>query len=532
MARLWSFLGVTLSLGFLCTVCAQMPLFSTETAYDLTFNPTELRQRALSWLDFARQTGSDAPEGLENCSPIGSYMVIREGTKFPSEAEIMGLHSIQQRLRTQPSNAALRYLKSIPDSKIPLAMAGKLAEQGRQEMKMIATRLRSRFTELVSSTDVDLSLFNFQSMNTSDSIDSAVAFVQGLAGENQICETLSSEKNVTVNCQENPRIIRTPTPTSAFISNRPLTMDPVLRPYYTRRSCLNTANKGRTNREVQAYQMGREVQQLTQKIVNKFTPAGAQQPWNISQSEVQLLSKICGFHNALFKDNGTWCQLFEYEDLNVAEYERELQHYWDESYGFPLNSRVACPLINDTFEYLERFTARKAMTNLPVMSIKFTDENTLLRLISLLGINKDQQQLAANNYARSRDRQFRSAKMAPFAGNLAINLFRCQETGGIFFSDQTYRVNLMLNERPVNVTYCPNSLCDIDVFKSGFLKQAGQCMVDKECNRAMGIGQHGHGGNGGGGGRNGAAASFAQSPLNIFFALAAVVAAKIRYCGL
>ena len=81
-------------------------------------------------------------------------------------------------------------------------------------------------------------------------------------------------------------------------------------------------------------------------------------PGEFISGEVQLLSKICGFHNALFKDNSTWCQLFAYEDLNVAEYERELQHYWDESYGFPVNSRVACPLINDTFEYLERFTAR------------------------------------------------------------------------------------------------------------------------------------------------------------------------------
>ncbi|XP_071808494.1 multiple inositol polyphosphate phosphatase 1-like [Asterias amurensis] len=529
MTGLRSFLGATLTLGFLCTVFAQMPLFSTETGYDLIFSTAELAQRQLTWLNLARQMGVDAPEGVENCSLIGLYMVIREGTTFPSEADTMALNSLQQRMRSQPINSALRYLKQVPDSRLPMNMAGKLSEAGRQEMKMIAMRLKSRFTELFSGPDIDLSLFNFQSMNTTASIESAVAFVQGLVGENQICETISSEMNVTVNCQENPRTSRVSTPTSAYIPNQPISMDSLLRPYITERNCLSDANKGRTNTEVRAFQMGREMAQLTQKIVTKFTPPRAQ-PWNITQSEVQLLSKICGFHNALFKDNSTWCQLFEYEDLNVAEYERELQHYWDESYGFPVNSRVACPLINDTFEYLEGFTARNPNSNLPVMSMKFTDENTLLRLISLLGINRDQQQLAANNYARNRNREFRSAKMAPFAGNLAINLFRCQEAGGIFFSDQTYRVNVMLNELPVNVTYCPNGLCDINVFKNGFMKQAGQCLVDKECHRAIRLGPNGGGGLGGG--SRAAASSFAQSPLNVFFALAAIVAAKIGYGGL
>lgn len=277
-----------------------------------------------------------------------------------------------------------------------------------------------------------------------------------------------------------------------------------------------------------SFRMGRESMQLKDRIAGKLTPPGAR-PWNISGDEVQLLAKMCGYHQALFNDKNTWCRLFEDRDLEVAEYERELQHYWDESYGFPLNSRVACPLINDTLEYFRMLTARGAGAgaNLPSMKFKFTDGNTLMRLVSLLGIAKDPRMLTATNYAQSRNRQFRSAKMAPFSGNLALNLFRCNEAGGPFFNDQTHRVQVLLNEQPVNVTFCQDSFCNLLDFRRELLSQAGQCMVDKECNVAMGLAP-------GGGGRPGRPGSGAANlnPAHLLVALVAVIALKIGYTGL
>ena len=273
----------TLLLGLLYTVAGQMPLFSTETGYDLSFNPTELAQRQLTWLNFATRTGASAPEGLENCSPVGSYMVFREASRFPDEADIMQLYDLQQRIRTEGINPVYRFLTQIPNSRIPLANAGQITEVGRREMLEIAGRVKNRLSELFV-TDIELSKFNFQSTNTSGSIESAVAFVRGLVGINQICETISSVGNITVNCEENPRVsrVQTVTPTTASIPHSPLNMDPLLRPYHTRKTCLDAVNKGRTYRELRDYQMGRELEQLTQKIARKLTPPGMQ-TWNISR---------------------------------------------------------------------------------------------------------------------------------------------------------------------------------------------------------------------------------------------------------
>ena len=116
--------------------------------------------------------------------------------------------------------------------------------------------------------------------------------------------------------------------------------------------------------------------------------------------------------------------------------------------------------------------------------------------------------------------------MAPFAGNLAINLFVCQ-TGSLFFNDQTYRVQVLLNERPVNVTFCPDKFCDLNVFKEEMLKQAGQCQVDRDCSMALGLGPSGRPG-----GPRGGATNLAQSPAQILFALFVVVIAKLGYGGL
>ena len=120
------------------------------------------------------------------------------------------------------------------------------------------------------------------------------------------------------------------------------------------------------------------------------------------------------------------------------------------------------------------------------MNFKFTNADTLLRLISLLGISEDPMPLNAAGYGRSRNREFRTGKMAPFAGNVALNLYRCQASG-MFFTDEKFRVQVLMNELPVNITFCPDSLCDLDDFKRELLARSGQCNVQRDCNIAMGL---------------------------------------------
>ena len=126
------------------------------------------------------------------------------------------------------------------------------------------------------------------------------------------------------------------------------------------------------------------------------------------------------------------------------------------------------------------------------MHFKFTDADTLLRLISLLDIAKDPRPLSAAGYVQSRGRQFRTGRLAPFGGNLALSLFRCQEAGGLFFNDQTYRVQVLLNELPVNITFCQDTFCDPTDFRRELLARAGQCNVQRDCNLARGLGPRGN----------------------------------------
>ena len=42
-----------------------------------------------------------------------------------------------------------------------------------------------------------------------------------------------------------------------------------------------------------------------------------------------------------------WCNVFSNSDLQVLEYAEDLQNYWKDGYGYPLNYEQACPVLKD-----------------------------------------------------------------------------------------------------------------------------------------------------------------------------------------
>ncbi|RHY75087.1 hypothetical protein DYB38_000332 [Aphanomyces astaci] len=116
-----------------------------------------------------------------------------------------------------------------------------------------------------------------------------------------------------------------------------------------------------------------------------------------------------------------WCTLIPPGLLQTMEYWKELKQYYRKSHGNPLSVAIASPLLRDVVEAMVNITSRFDGVD---GHFRFAHAETLLPLLSLLGFHQDQPKLVASATAPY-DRLFRSAKLAPFGGNVAFVLYQC-----------------------------------------------------------------------------------------------------------
>ena len=68
---------------------------------------------------------------------------------------------------------------------------------------------------------------------------------------------------------------------------------------------------------------------------------------------------MCAFQQAWYNES-SWCSLLTPDDLRVFEYKNDLEHYWTEGYGHPVNYMVGCNLMGDIINYLEQLTNKES----------------------------------------------------------------------------------------------------------------------------------------------------------------------------
>ena len=76
------------------------------------------------------------------------------------------------------------------------------------------------------------------------------------------------------------------------------------------------------------------------------------------------------------------------------------------------------------------------------VSIQVGHAETLLPLLTLLGLFRDNVTLTAGNYVAQAGRSFRTSHTLPYAANLVVALYDCGEGGEL-------RVQALLNETPL-----------------------------------------------------------------------------------
>lgn len=96
------------------------------------------------------------------------------------------------------------------------------------------------------------------------------------------------------------------------------------------------------------------------------------------------------------------------------EFSELLKYYWVDMYGYDLTYRQACPTFNDMLKHLQ------GKQEHPKSTLYFTHSGTLLKVLTHLGLYKDDEPITHNDYDKFKNSTNSISKIDPFANNLAI----------------------------------------------------------------------------------------------------------------
>nr|XP_028585510.1 multiple inositol polyphosphate phosphatase 1 isoform X2 [Podarcis muralis] len=300
------------------------PYFGTKSRYE-ELHP-ELLRDPLSL--GPPQPGFPLPPA--SCAPLQLGAVFRHGTRFPTRKQIQKLgrlHGLVQgnagKCNASAASRLARWTMWLrPD------MDGKLAPRGRRDMEMLARRLARRFPSLLARNR----RFAFVSSSKHRCLDSAAAFREGLrqALDGQQQGTSQKHATTTEGIETNDKLMRFFDLCERFVKD--------------------IEDNDTAMHELDAFKEGPEMKEVVGEIANTLClPVN-----DLNADLVQVAFFTCSFELAIKNISSPWCSLFSEEDAKVLEYLNDLKQYWKRAYGYPINSRSSCILMQDIFKHLDQ----------------------------------------------------------------------------------------------------------------------------------------------------------------------------------
>lgn len=418
------------------TSCFRKHLFSTKTPYI-----------------FIGDVDEDIIKPNPSCQPIQINMLHRHGHRYPSITDIKRMDIMSKKLNTVNRDVLLDVLKieELP-WKFPFKLAQDklLTEIGQIELYYVGKQVKKRFPGLFNKTYSPLT-YKFQSTCALRSSQSSNALAAGLFEGNG---TLGKTKYQPI-----------------AITTLPCDNDPILRFIDICKKYIQKASNVKVwEKETYDFQHGDEVNEVLSKVTKKLTMRkSALNTEDLKQIFLACSYELTMLHGTLSKGI---CSLFDKEDFVVMEYLYDLKQYYKRSAGHPLNYEIACTLLSDIYNSLKEAVDDEEDAYSGIFRSGHAE--TILPIVTLLGVYLDDIKLTAENFKYMKFRKFRPACIAPFAGNLYFILYKCK--------DKQYKIQFYLNEKLVKLPCCEGmSDCDFEDFLKCYKDIVDECDLKKTC---------------------------------------------------
>ncbi|XP_037320205.2 multiple inositol polyphosphate phosphatase 1-like isoform X2 [Pungitius pungitius] len=385
--------------------------FGTKTRYE-EVNPHLLRDVLTVNASVLR------PPDTERCVPVHLTAVIRHGSRYPTVKNIRRMQRLSELVRREASGSAagsggsadwLQDVQSRWEMWYTEDMDGQLVMKGREDLRQLAVRLSLLFPSLL--TEENVMRIRLRSSSKHRCVSSVEAFQEGL--QHHWGDT--------------------------DVHYRHLVDDKLMRFFEHCRGYVEAVEKNRTALlEVQKFKHGPEMEVVRRKVAEKL---GLRQH-QLTADLVEAAFFLCSYELSIKSLHSSWCFLFDKDDAKVLEYKSDLKQYWKRFHGYTISGLSSCPLFHHIFRTLDKAGRPRRSTDAPPepASILIGHAETLLPLLSLLGLYMDQTPPTADNYHAQHGRSFRSGLIVPYAANLLFVLYDCQRGP---------RLQLLVNESPV-----------------------------------------------------------------------------------
>ncbi|KAI3365135.1 hypothetical protein L3Q82_010103 [Scortum barcoo] len=356
------------------------------------------------------------PPAAERCSPVHLTAVIRHGSRYPTVKNIRRIRKLSELVRTEAARVSgspgwLQELQSGWEMWYTDDMDGQLVMKGREDLRRLAARLAGLLPSLLS--EQNRNRISFRTSSKHRCVSSVEAFQEGLQ---QLWRP--GEPEVQYSHQVDDELMR----------------------FFERcRGYVEGVENNRTALlEVEKFKHGEEMEGVRRRVAERL---GLPQH-RLAPDLVEAAFFLCSYELSIRSLHSPWCFLFDEEDAKVLEYLSDLKQYWKRSHGHAISSLSSCPLFHHVFRTLDKAGRPRRSTEASPepASILVGHAETLLPLLSLLGLYKDQTPPTASNYHAQHGRSFRTSLIVPYAANLLFVLYDCQRGP---------RLQMLINESPV-----------------------------------------------------------------------------------
>ncbi|CAH1710080.1 unnamed protein product [Aphis gossypii] len=384
------------------------------------------------------------PINFEGCKAWKIWLVQRHGTRTPGKELDQFVKNRLPEIQKDIVNNLIECklcnedeIKSWTSHK-ELDNQKRLTEEGEDELLSIAERMQLRFPNLLNQPFENTN-FLFRFTDTQRTKVSAKQFATGLFGRNEVKKVVFEE---------------------------PLAKDPLLRFYKVCQKWRKEVKKSSTASI--EYQNFIESQLTNNTLKSLSSRLGLD--YTLTFNDAKNMYTYCAFETAWEKNKvSPWCSIFNKSDLMLLEYSEDLKYYLIDGYAYELSYKQACVLLKNAIEYFDdpHLTSKNGI-------FYFTHSGTILKMLGVLGLYKDEHKLKHDNYFEMENRQWRTSKIDAFGSNIAFVLYKC--------NNNETKILTLHQEKIVHLDGCEDGLCSYDRFKQLFATEIQNCDFDKMCN--------------------------------------------------
>ncbi|VVC33249.1 Histidine phosphatase superfamily,Histidine phosphatase superfamily, clade-2 [Cinara cedri] len=335
------------------------------------------------------------PVEFEGCNASKIWLVVRHGTRTPGKESheflkkrILEIHQdfINNLVEHEGNLCNADEIKSWSFNK-KMNSPKWLTEEGEDELFTIAERMKLRFPQLLNKTFENTN-YLFRYSNTQRAKISAQQFASGLFGRNEV-EKIPLDKSLN---------------------------EELLRFYEV---CEKWKKDVKTS-FLAALEYHKFIgSQLTNNTLKKLSSRLGLN-YTLKFMDAKNIYVYCALETAWVKSKiSPWCSVFDKTDLMVLEYSEDLIHYLMDGYTFELTCQQSCVLLKNMVEHFDNddLNSKNGI-------FYFAHSGTVLKLLGLLKLYKDETELKHDNYFEMENRKWRTSKIDPFAANIAFVLYK------------------------------------------------------------------------------------------------------------